>query len=119
MASGVKITDKATAVEAGCRLLERWDAEMMVVTLGEDGLVICSRTEEKGIFLDTVAREVFDVSGAGDSVTALFSAALSVGASPAVAGDLANIAAGIVVSEIGTVAASVEEIELEIERLLG
>jgi len=116
-ASGVKITGKETATQASKILMEKWGADMILITLGEDGLAIFSEENKEGLFLDTVAREVYDVSGAGDTVTALFSAGLAVGASAAVAGDLANIAAGIVVSEVGTVAVSLDRLKSEVERL--
>jgi len=116
-ASGIRITDRGSALRAGQALLRKWDAEMMLVTLGEDGLAIVSGEKDDGIFLETVAIEVHDVSGAGDTVTAVFSAALACGASSAVAGDLANIAAGIVVSEVGTVAIDPQKLKSEIERL--
>jgi len=101
-ASGMKINDRESAVKAGKFLLKKWEAQMILVSLGEDGLVIVTDSEGPGIVRDTVAREVFDVSGAGDTVTAIFTAAIAAGAKPAVAGDLANLGAGIVVSEVGT-----------------
>lgn len=117
LASGIKIVDKNSTIEAGKVLLAKWHCEMLVITLGEDGLAIISAGAQKPIFLETVAREVFDVSGAGDTVTAIFAAAIAAGASPAVAGDLANIAAGVVVSEVGTVAVTLPKLKKEIERL--
>lgn len=116
-ASGVKIVSQESAIEAAKVLLKRWDAEMMIITLGEGGLVIVSASDAQGIALETVARTVFDVSGAGDTVTAVFTAALAVGATPQLAGELANIAAGAVVSEVGTVAINLEKLKSEIERL--
>ena len=116
-AVGFVIADRSAATMAGEVLLKLWNSDMVMVTLGEGGLMILERGAKEPLFLETLAREVFDVSGAGDTVTALFTAALSVGASPLVAGDLANIGAGIVVSEVGTVAASRQRIEQEIGRL--
>ena len=87
----------------------------MMITLGEGGMVITERGKEGGITLDTVAREVFDVSGAGDTVTAVFTAALAAGVELSIAGQLANIAAGIVVSEVGTVAIQYDVLKKEIE----
>lgn len=104
IASGCSIRSVNDAFVAADALMKLWNSEMMVITLGEDGLIVKGSTEPKGIHLETMAQEVFDVSGAGDTVTTLFSCALAVGESPAVAGVLANIAAGIVVSEVGTVA---------------
>jgi rfaE bifunctional protein kinase chain/domain len=114
-ALGRKIPDKAAAVVAAHDLMNLWDAEMMMITLGEGGMVITERGKEGGITLDTVAREVFDVSGAGDTVTAVFTAALAAGVELSIAGQLANIAAGIVVSEVGTVAIRYDVLKKEIE----
>ncbi|MCB0330195.1 MAG: bifunctional hydroxymethylpyrimidine kinase/phosphomethylpyrimidine kinase, partial [Bdellovibrionales bacterium] len=102
-ATGIDIVDQKTALEAAKKLREQWTADMMMVTLGEDGLVLVSDEHREGLFLKTVAKSVYDVSGAGDTVTAVFAAALGAGKPVSVAGELANIAAGIVVSEVGTV----------------
>lgn len=102
LASGIKITSRETALEAARVLKKKWQAEVMLITLGEDGLLLLSDSNAKGLFLPTQAREVFDVSGAGDTVTAVFSAVLALGVEHEIAGELANIAAGIVVSEVGT-----------------
>ncbi|MDC0358363.1 bifunctional ADP-heptose synthase [Oligoflexia bacterium] len=118
IASGILINSRETALEAGKVLIKKWKAEMMVISLGEDGLMIVSSEKDNGIFLETVAKEVFDVSGAGDTVTSVFSAALGVGASPSVAGDLANIAAGVVVSEVGTVPIDYDKLRNAIDRFL-
>ena len=114
-AVGRKITDKASAFAAAHDLMKRWDAEMMMITLGEGGMVITEKGKSGGIALETVAREVFDVSGAGDTVTAVFTSALAAGVELATAGQLANIAAGIVVSEVGTVAIEFDVLRKEIE----
>jgi rfaE bifunctional protein kinase chain/domain len=109
-AVGFVIDSAEAATNAAEILRDRWNAEMMMITLGEGGLMILPGKGEEAIFLETVAQEVFDVSGAGDTVTALFSGALAVGASPSLAGDLANIAAGLVVSEVGTVPISLTKL---------
>ncbi len=115
LASGIAITDRASAVQAAHVLIAKWQSEMILITLGEDGLVIVAPNTEP-LFLETIAQDVFDVSGAGDTVTALFTAAIAVGATPEQAGDLANIAAGVVVSEVGTVAITETKLRREIER---
>ena len=116
LASGVKIVDRASASEAGKVLLKRWEAEMILVTLGEDGLMIVSADGKDDVLLPTAAREVHDVSGAGDTVTAVFTAALATGASARLAGELANISAGIVVSEVGTAAINADRLRQELEK---
>jgi D-beta-D-heptose 7-phosphate kinase/D-beta-D-heptose 1-phosphate adenosyltransferase len=115
-ASGRKIDSVEDAFEVAELLLEKWNSEMMVITLGEGGMVLRQRGSTDGLHLETAAQEVFDVSGAGDTVTAVFTAALAVGASPVNAGVLANIAAGIVVSEIGTAAIKLDKLREQVSR---
>jgi len=116
IASGRPIGSVEEAFKAAEVLMKKWNSEMMVITLGEDGMIVKQVGEEKGVHLETMAQEVFDVSGAGDTVTALFCAALAVGSSPTTAGVLANIAAGIVVSEVGTVAVDIERLRQHVSR---
>jgi rfaE bifunctional protein kinase chain/domain len=116
IASGRSINSVADAFEAADVLMRKWNSEMMVITLGEDGMIVKQAGEAKGVHLETMAQEVFDVSGAGDTVTALFCSALAVGATPTTAGVLANIAAGIVVSEVGTVAVDLDRLRGQIQK---
>ena len=116
IASGRSISSVEDAFKAADILMERWNSEMMVITLGEDGMIVQQAGGQAGVHLETMAQEVFDVSGAGDTVTAVFCAALATGASPVIAGVLANIAAGIVVSEVGTVAIDIERLRNEVSR---
>ncbi len=81
---------------------KRYSPATLIVTLGADGMAV-SQQGEVGYVLPTVAREVFDVSGAGDTVIATLTAAMAAGASPIEASNLANTAAGIVVGHMGTV----------------
>lgn len=116
IASGCTIASVQDAYAAADILMRKWNSEMMVITLGEDGMIVKQAGEPKGVHLETMAQEVFDVSGAGDTVTALFCSALAVGASPTTAGVLANIAAGIVVSEVGTVAVDPERLRAQVSK---
>jgi D-beta-D-heptose 7-phosphate kinase/D-beta-D-heptose 1-phosphate adenosyltransferase len=116
IASGHAINSVEDAFAAADLLMGKWNSEMMVITLGEDGMIVKQAGEPRGVHLETMAQEVFDVSGAGDTVTALFCSALAVGASPTTAGVLANIAAGIVVSEVGTVAVDLTSLRAEIQK---
>lgn len=98
-------------VEAVCRrIYEAHAPDLLVVTLGADGMAI-SREGLVTAYLPTQAREVFDVSGAGDTVIATLTAALVAGATAPVAAALANLAAGIVVGHMGTVPISRTELE--------
>ena len=94
-------TADAALLEVGRVLLEKWDAENLLITLGEHG-VLLFRHDAPPYHAPTRAREVFDVSGAGDTVIALFTLALSAGASTAEAAEIANHASGIVVGKLGT-----------------
>jgi D-beta-D-heptose 7-phosphate kinase/D-beta-D-heptose 1-phosphate adenosyltransferase len=82
-------------------LSQKWDADNLLITLGEQG-VLLFRHDAPPYHAPTRAREVFDVSGAGDTVIALFTLALSAGAAPAEAAEIANHASGGVVGKLGT-----------------
>ncbi len=93
-----------------CRIIhEKFAPGLLVVTLGADGMLL-SRKGEMRKQLPTYAREVYDVSGAGDTAVAVLTAALSAGANDEEAAALANTAAGIVVGKFGTATATPEEI---------
>jgi D-beta-D-heptose 7-phosphate kinase/D-beta-D-heptose 1-phosphate adenosyltransferase len=91
------------------RLLNELCPAVLLVTLGELGMLLCQRGQ-KPFHIPTVAQEVFDVSGAGDTVIATFTLAVAAGASPVEAAILSNHAAGIVVGKIGTATTSAEEL---------
>ena len=91
------------------RLLNELRPAVLLVTLGEQGMLLCQRGQ-KPFHIPTVAQEVFDVSGAGDTVIATFTLAIAAGASPLEAAILSNHAAGIVVGKIGTATTNPEEL---------
>ncbi|MGH7942464.1 MAG: D-glycero-beta-D-manno-heptose-7-phosphate kinase [Limisphaerales bacterium] len=91
------------------RLLNELRPAGLLVTLGELGMLLCHRGH-KPFHIPTVAQEVFDVSGAGDTVIATFSLAIAAGASLVEAAVLSNHAAGIVVGKVGTATTSPEEL---------
>lgn len=107
-ASGVLIQDGESLQAAGRRLLETAEADYLLVTRGEEGMTLFDRKEV--VHLPTTAREVFDVTGAGDTVVAVLALAVAAGASVPEAAALANHAAGVVVGKLGTAAATVEEL---------
>jgi D-beta-D-heptose 7-phosphate kinase/D-beta-D-heptose 1-phosphate adenosyltransferase len=82
---------------------------VLLITLGELGMLLCQRGQ-KPSHIPTVAQEVFDVSGAGDTVIASFTLAIAAGASPIEAAILSNHAAGIVVGKVGTAVTTPEEL---------
>ena len=101
-------TDEAV-IQAGEELLRRLHSESVLVTLGEDGMCLFEKSGRK-TRIPTVAQEVFDVAGAGDTVIATFTLALAGGSSMLQAAQLANVAAGIVVGKLGVASASPEEL---------
>ena len=91
------------------RLLNELRPAVLLITLGELGMLLCQHGQ-KPFHIPTVAQEVFDVSGAGDTVIATFTLAIAAGASPIEAAILSNHAAGIVVGKIGTAITTPEEL---------
>lgn len=82
-------------------LLMELSPALLLITLGDQGMLLCQRGH-KPFHIPTVAREVFDVSGAGDTVIASFTLAIAAGASPIEAAIFSNHAAGVVVGKVGT-----------------
>ena len=99
--SGIQIEDDESLRRAGARLLEELSCQMVLVTQGDKGMTLFEGNGQT-TQIPTVARKVFDVSGAGDTVIATFTLALAAGLTPGEAALLANLAAGIVVGEVGT-----------------
>ncbi|PIP19904.1 MAG: bifunctional heptose 7-phosphate kinase/heptose 1-phosphate adenyltransferase, partial [Candidatus Omnitrophica bacterium CG23_combo_of_CG06-09_8_20_14_all_41_10] len=99
---------------AGSRILEYLELESLLVTLGEQGMKLFERGSRM-THIPTVAQEVFDVSGAGDTVIATFTLGLCAGATKLEAAHLANFAAGIVVGKVGTAATNRKELLARIE----
>jgi len=91
------------------RIHERHAPQHLVITLGGEGMLLCAGGKP-GRHIPTAAREVFDVSGAGDTVIATLTAALAAGADLDQAAALANLAAGVVVGKLGTAVAEPNEI---------
>jgi len=94
---------------------ERLGCRNLLVTLGEEGMVLLAQGEEAVRSIPSRAREVYDVSGAGDTVTAVLAATLGAGAAVSEAARLANFAAGIEVSHLGAVPVSRDELRAEVE----
>jgi rfaE bifunctional protein kinase chain/domain len=108
-ASGMQPRTDADLEAAGRALQKRLDAPWILVTRGERGMLLIPR-EGEAVAVPARAREVFDVSGAGDTVVATLALALAAGASMVEAVVLANQAAGVVVGKLGTAAVSRDEL---------
>jgi len=108
-ACALPIVDGTSLREAGERLLERTAAEAVLITRGEHGMALFYKDGRDG-HLDTRATTVYDVTGAGDTVIAVYTAALATGADFLDAANLANHAAGLAVRELGTAAITADQL---------
>jgi len=107
-AADIQIEDERSLAEAGRKLLASIDCRAVLVTRGEEGMTLF--TEGAVTHIPTVAREVYDVTGAGDTVIATLALALAAGASLEEAAVLANYAAGVVVGKVGTASVTSDEL---------
>jgi len=108
-AAGLMLDHTDSVIRAGSRLLETLAVEAVLITQGEEGMTLFERGHEP-IHISAVARTVFDVTGAGDTVVAVMSLALAAGASLPVAAQLANLAAGLAVEQVGTTAVTADQL---------
>ena len=109
LASGIPMVDESSLRRAGRQLFDELELDALVVTRSEEGMTLFLPNGQEEHF-PTLAREVFDVSGAGDTVLASLGACLAAGVSVNQAARLSNLAAGIVVGKVGTSTVSPEEI---------
>ncbi len=119
-AAGYPLTDATEATllpEVGAALLEKWDAEMLLITLSEHGMALFRRGEPPEAIEPCQPREVFDVSGAGDTSIALFTLALAAGATPWQAAEIANHAGSVVVGKLGTATLTAAELVASFEQV--
>ena len=108
---GAHPLEDTALLETGRRLLEKWRSEHLLITLGEHGMLLFTAgSEGEPYHIPTRAKEVFDVSGAGDTAIAVFTLALCAGAGARVAAELSNQASGIVVGKLGTSPVEREEL---------
>jgi rfaE bifunctional protein kinase chain/domain len=115
-ASGITIRDDQTLTAAGQRLLQMWRAKAVLITRGPEGMSLF-RPRQAAQHFPTQPREIFDVTGAGDTVVAVCALALAAGARYEEAAVLANHAAGLVGDEVGTVAVPLARLKRVIKDL--
>jgi len=108
-AYGKRIVDEGTLEDVGWGLRKRLGCDAVLITRGEKGMSLFEKDGALTHF-PTVAREVFDVTGAGDTVVSAFALSLAAGASLKQAASISNHAAGIVIRELGTATTNVSEL---------
>jgi D-beta-D-heptose 7-phosphate kinase/D-beta-D-heptose 1-phosphate adenosyltransferase len=113
LGAGVKIVDDKSLNQAGQTLLKSASSKYILITRGKDGMSLFSTKET--VHIPVIPREVFDITGAGDSVIATLSLAVGAGASVKEACLLGNIAASVVVGKIGTAPCYRVELEAAVE----
>ncbi|MFN3967106.1 MAG: D-glycero-beta-D-manno-heptose-7-phosphate kinase [Endomicrobiia bacterium] len=111
---GMKITHKIESKEEienlGLKILKKLDCDSVIITLGERGMAVFEK-HKKPIHIPTRAKEVFDVTGAGDTVISVLTLGFSVGAPFIISAEIANYAAGVVVGKLGTATVSMDELK--------
>ena len=114
-----KIKDDETLYRAGRAILKNLNCKTLLITLGENGMCLFQKGKAEPLNIPTIAQEVFDVSGAGDTVISVFTLALCCGATAVEAAHIANCAAGIVVGKVGIAVVTkgelIERVKKEIE----
>lgn len=108
--SGIAIRDRASLQAAGAKLLGESGAQFVLITRGREGIAIFEAGKRSVVEVPTTVREVYDVSGAGDTVTSVLALSLVSGATMNEAAILSNLAAGVEVGKSGTATVTVEEI---------
>ena len=103
------VPEDTALLEVGAVLLEKWRCDHLLITLSEHGMILFEAGQPPH-HIPTRAQEVIDVSGAGDTAIAVFTAALAGDATPREAAEIANHASGIVVAKTGTAVTSREEL---------
>lgn len=112
LATGLPVKDTDAVLSAGQRIVEDLGLECLTATLSEKGIALLRR--DSSFIAPAVARQVFDVSGAGDAVIATIALALAGGLQMETAIQLANVAGGIAVSKIGTMPVTRDELLLQL-----
>ncbi|UCB51264.1 MAG: D-glycero-beta-D-manno-heptose-7-phosphate kinase [Deltaproteobacteria bacterium] len=106
----MEVIDRESLVRAGKQMLRELNCRFVLITQGKDGMSLFEKSGETS-HIPTVARKVYDVTGAGDTVISTFCLGLASGLDPKSAALISNFAAGIVVGEVGTSTVKAEELK--------
>ena len=115
---GFYLNNKTDFVKAGIELINQTKANNILITCGAEGMVVIDENSNYAHIPVFNKSEVFDVTGAGDTVTATYTLALAIGAEPVYAAIIGNLAAGIVVRQFGCATTCIEEILTSIPEII-
>ncbi len=110
LAANVDIKSEQDLLDAGNKIMEQARLERLLITCGKDGMMLFEKNKPC-FHIESDARQVFDVSGAGDTVISLLGLGLATGADFKQSAQIANAAAGIVVGKVGTATPSIDELK--------
>jgi rfaE bifunctional protein kinase chain/domain len=113
VACNIEDNGKPVVTHAGERLLKEIGVDAVLITEGEEGMTLF-RPSRRPVHMTALARQIYDVTGAGDTVIGVLATAVGAGANLAEAAELANIAAGLVVEQVGTTAVNLDELRAAI-----
>lgn len=119
--AGIEIKDEKSLIKAGKTLIDKLQCLSLLITRGEEGMTLFKRDKAsfdiETIHFPTMAKKVFDVTGAGDTVIATFTLAYSAGATMEESAIIANHAAGIVVAEVGTAIPQIDKLYKSLDKI--
>ncbi len=107
---GFELSTQEKIIDAGKNIIDKTNAKSVLITCGADGMISVNNDGSSDIIPVFNRSRVFDVTGAGDTVTALYSMGLSVGAEPLYAAVIGNIAASIVIKQFGCATTTIDEL---------
>ncbi|MFC1769697.1 D-glycero-beta-D-manno-heptose-7-phosphate kinase [Nitrospirota bacterium] len=113
--AGIEIRDEESLIRAGVKLMKKLSLKSLLITRGEQGMSLFHKSG--GVHITTLAKHVYDVTGAGDTVIAALALSHAAGAGLEEASVIANHAAGIVVGEVGTAYANPDELKSSLKNL--
>lgn len=108
--TGIELSSQEKIIEAGKTIIEKTNAKSVLITCGADGMISINNNGQADIIPVFNRSKVFDVTGAGDTVTALYSMGLAIGAEPLYAAVIGNLAASIVVKQFGCATTTIDEL---------
>lgn len=117
--AGIQIKDEKTLIRAAQKIQKMLHPQALLITRGKDGMNLFDTGMGDNVHIPAVGKEVFDVTGAGDTVISVLTGCLAAGADYKSSAVLSNVAAGIVVGKIGTAVVTTDELKMSVQEILG